>query len=297
MGGPLSSPMRAAMPFTAADSVSSLTDASDIEARLGKRVERHRVQVGERRSPAGSRWPAGTRSVARQGRGSTRLPSRLHPFHHQQRAAVVPVALVRQVLGVVGEERPRAPGTPPWSYTARRMANSSDARVSRSPTGRSLRTMTSGRQLGRARQRRPRCVSLDRPPGTTSMAVTSGSGESGNRRRRYAASSRASRSTPWATPPRRRRLLVQHGPPQLVDALEEAALHVDQLAAVRSLGRVRAARPVRDDVRRQAPELDEPLGGDGTGTACRRRRRPRRAASRTRRRTPGSAPAPTPLRR
>ena len=60
-------------------------------------------------------------------------------------------------------------------------------------------------------------------------------------------------------------LLVEHGSSQLVDALEEASLDVDEPAAVRSFGRVGRARPVRHDGRRQAPELDEPLGGDGAG--------------------------------
>ena len=122
-----------------------------------------------------------------------------------------------------------------------------------------------GRQLGRARQRHQ-----ERLLGPASGDDVQASDAEFRRvreppaqiRRQLIARHRALRGRGRRV---RRGLLVEHGLSQLVDALEEASLHVDELATVRSFGRVCGARPVRDDVRRQAPELDEPLGGDGVG--------------------------------
>ena len=175
----------------------------------------------------------------------------------------------------------RATGTPPWSCTARRMANSSDALVANSPIGRSLRTMTSfGSSVVPASETSN--VSLERPPGTTSSWVTRRSGESGNRRRRYACSSSA---------------VTEHSVGEAeASGVCSSPRTICRNSSTRSrkrrststswrhcarVGRVVTARLLRDDVRRQAPQLDEALRSHGLAVGA------RRAAPRTRPRTPG----------
>ena len=86
------------------------------------------------------------------------------PLHHEQRA----VAVAQPVLHLVGKERARHRVHPRGRTTARRTANSSAAFVGSKPTGRSLRTITLGRELRRCPTSETRMVSLERPPGTTS---------------------------------------------------------------------------------------------------------------------------------
>ena len=124
MGGPLSSPMRAAMPFTAADSGRLVDLRLQVEARPGQRVERDRVQMGQGR---GQLRPDGV-SVLLGWHGQVgEVLARLlapDPLHDEQGAAVV-VAAGRFLAS--SAKNGRATGTPPWAWTACRMANSSDA--------------------------------------------------------------------------------------------------------------------------------------------------------------------------
>ena len=179
MGGPLSSPIRPAMPFTAAEREASLTCASrsrPVPASVSSGTACRWASAVASWVPMACRYFLGWHGQVGEVLAGLFAP---HPLHDEQGAGRSSESSAKSG---------RATGTPPWSCTARRMANSSDALVANSPIGRSLRTMTSfGSSV--VPESETSNVSLERPPGTTSSWVTRRSGESGNRRRRYACSS------------------------------------------------------------------------------------------------------------